>query len=58
MEKFLKRGSIGVVVRLYSMEVKQKDENIMKELKCTLEKNHRVFQEIPEGIPPCRYHEH
>jgi hypothetical protein len=31
------------------MEVKQEDENIPLELKCTLEKHHRVFQEIPKG---------
>jgi hypothetical protein len=40
------------------MEVKQEDENILEELKCTLENLHRVFQEIPKGIPPSRDHEH
>jgi hypothetical protein len=40
------------------MEVKKKDDNIPKELKCILEKHHRVFREIPKGIPPLRDHEH
>jgi hypothetical protein len=40
MEKILKRGSRGFVVRLYSMEVKQGDENILEEFKCTLENHH------------------
>jgi hypothetical protein len=44
--------------RLYSMEVKQENENIPKELKGTLEKHHRFFQEILERLPPLRYHEH
>ena len=57
MEKILKKGSRGVVVRLYYMEVNHEDENILVELKCTLEKNHKVFQEIPKGLPPSRYHE-
>jgi hypothetical protein len=57
MEKLLKKGSRGVVVGLYSMEVKKEDENNTKELKCTLEKHHKVFQEIPKGLPPSRYHE-
>jgi hypothetical protein len=30
----------------------------LKKLKFTLEKNHRVFQEIDKGIPPSRDHEH
>jgi hypothetical protein len=58
MEKILKKGSKGVVVRLYSMEVKQEDENIPEEYKCTLEYHRRVFQEIPKGIPSSRDHEH
>jgi hypothetical protein len=39
------------------MEVKQEDENSPLELKCTLEKHHKVFQETP-GLPPSRDHEH
>ena len=58
LEKLLKKGSRGVVVRLYSMKVKQEDENIPEELKCTLEKYQRVFQEIPKGIHPSRDDEH
>jgi hypothetical protein len=58
MEKILKEGSRVVVVGLYSMEVKQEDENIPEELKWTLEKHHKVFQEIPNGIPSSRDHEH
>jgi hypothetical protein len=41
MEKIIKKGSRGVLVRLYSMEVKKQYENIPK--KCTLEKHHRHF---------------
>jgi len=40
------------------MEVKKEDENIPEELRCTLQNHYRVFQEIPKGIPPSRYHEH
>jgi hypothetical protein len=58
MENIIKKGSKGVVVKLYSMEVKQEDENIPEELRCTLEKHYRVFQEIPKGLPPSRDHEH
>jgi hypothetical protein len=58
MENLIKNGSKGVMVKLYSMEVKQEDENIPKELIYTLEKHYRFFQEIPKGLPPYRYHEH
>jgi hypothetical protein len=37
MEKILKKERRGVVVRLYSMEVKHEYENIPGELKSTLE---------------------
>ena len=37
--------------------MKQEDD-IPLEIKCTLEKHHRVFQEIPKGLPPSRDHEH
>ena len=40
------------------MEVKHEDENIFYDLKCTLEKHHRVFQDILEGLPPSRDQEH
>jgi hypothetical protein len=43
MEKLLKNGRKRVVVELYSMEVKQEDENIPEELKCTLEKHYKVL---------------
>ena len=36
------------------MEMKQEDENILDNLKCTLEKHHRVFQEILKGFPSPR----
>lgn len=54
MEKLLKNGCSGVIVRIYSMEMKQEDENILDNLKCTLEKHHRVFQEILKGFPSPR----
>jgi hypothetical protein len=43
MEQFLKKGSSGAVVRLYSKELKQEDESIHEELKCTLENHHKVL---------------
>jgi hypothetical protein len=58
MENILKNGRNGVMVRLYSLEVKQEDENIQEESKVTLKKYHIFFQEIPKGIPPSRYHDH
>jgi hypothetical protein len=38
--------------------VKQEDKHILVELKGTLEKPHKVFQQIPKWIPPSRAHEH
>jgi hypothetical protein len=58
METLIKKGSKGVVVRLYYVKVKQEDENISEELKCTLEKHHRAFQGIPIELPPYLDHEH
>ena len=58
METLVKNGSKEVVFKLYYMEVNQEDENIPEELRCTLEWHYRVFQEIPKGLPPSRYHEH
>jgi hypothetical protein len=58
MENILKNGSKGVVVNLYSMEVKQEDENIIEELRCTFENHYSFFQEIPKGLPLSRDHEH
>ena len=39
------------------MEVKHEDEGIPYDLKGALEKSHRVFQDLPKGVPPSRYHE-
>jgi len=58
MEKTLKKGCSGVIVRLCSMEVKLEDENIPLELKYTMEKIHRFFQELFKVLPPFRDHEH
>ena len=40
------------------MEVKHEDENIPYDFKCTLENRHRILQDIPQGLPPSRDHEH
>jgi hypothetical protein len=58
MGKILKNGNKGIVVKRYSMKVKKEDENILEEIRCTLEKHQRAIQEIPKGIPPSRDHEH
>ena len=58
MEEILKIGSKGVVVKLYYMEVKKNNKNILEELKRTLENHFMMFQEIPKGLSPSRYHEH
>ena len=39
------------------MEVKHANENILDDLKYTLEKHHRFFQDIPKGIHPFIEHE-
>jgi hypothetical protein len=58
IEKILRKGCSRVITIIYSMEVRQGDTNIPLELKCTLEKHHRIFQEITKGIPPYRDCEH
>jgi hypothetical protein len=57
MEKILKKGSKGVVVKIYAMGFNHEDENNPEELIYTLEKNYRIFEEIPKGPPPYRDHE-
>jgi len=58
MEKILRNGCSGDISILHYMKVKQEDENVPIELKCTLENNHRVLQEISNDLPPFRDHEH
>jgi hypothetical protein len=40
------------------MEVKKEDENSPEELRCNLEKNYILFQEITKCLLPYRDHEH
>jgi hypothetical protein len=58
MKKLIKKGHQGVIVQLFSLDVQTSKPYIPLDLQGIIDKNSKVFEEIPRGFPPTHDHDH
>jgi hypothetical protein len=58
MTKLLKKGHQGVIAQLCSLDVQTSKSSITQDLQRIIDKNSKVFEDIPKGLPPTRNHDH
>jgi hypothetical protein len=58
MKKLLKKGHRGVNAQLCSLDVQTSKPSIPLDLQGIIDKNSKVFEDIPKGLPPTRNHDH
>ena len=58
MKKFLKKGHQGIVAQLCSLDVQTSKFPISPDLQRVINKNSKVFEDIPKGLPPIRDFDH
>ena len=58
MTKLLKKGNQGVIVQLCSLYVQTSKPSIPLYLQGIIDKNSKVFEDIPKGLPPTQNHDH
>jgi hypothetical protein len=58
MKKLLKKGHQGVIAQLCSLDVQTSNPSIPQDLQRIIDKNSKVFEDIPKGLPPTRNHDH
>ena len=58
MTKLLKKGHQGVIEQLCSLDVQTSKPYIPQGLQRIIDKNSKLFEDIPKGLPPTRNHDH
>ena len=58
MAKLFKNGHHGVNEQLCSLDVQTSRPSISPNPKMVIDKNSKVFEDIPKSIPPPRDHDH
>jgi hypothetical protein len=58
MTKLLKKGHQGIISQLCSLDVQTSKPYIPQDLQRIIDKNSKVFEDIPKGLPPTRNHDH
>jgi hypothetical protein len=58
MTKLLKRGHQGVIAQLFSLDIQMYKPYIPLDIQGIIDKNSKVFEDIPKGLPPARNHDH
>jgi hypothetical protein len=58
MKKLLKKGNQGVIAQLCSLDVQTYKPSIPLDLQGIIDKNFKVFEDIPKGLPPTQNHDH
>jgi hypothetical protein len=58
MTKLLKKGHQGVISQLCSLDVQTSKPSIPQDLQRIIDKNSKVFEDIPKGLPPTLNHDH
>jgi hypothetical protein len=58
MKKLLKKGNQGVIVQLCSLDVQTSKPSIPLDLQGIIDKDSKVFEDIPKVLPPTRNHDH
>jgi hypothetical protein len=52
MPKLLKKGHQGIIAQLYSLDVQTSKPSIPQHLQGIIDKNSKVFEDIPKGLLP------
>jgi hypothetical protein len=52
MKKLLKKGNQGVIAQLCSLDIQTSEPSIPLYLQGIIDKNSKVFEDIPKGLPP------
>jgi hypothetical protein len=58
MTKLLKKGHQGIIAQLFSLYVQTSKPSIPQDLQGSIDKNSKLFEDIPKGLPPTRNHDH
>ena len=58
MTKLLKKGHHGVILQLFSLDVKISRPYTLVDLQKVIDNHSKVFGEIPKGLPPTQDHSH
>jgi hypothetical protein len=58
MKKLLKKGHQGVIAQICSLDVQTSNPSIPLDLQGIIDKNSKVFEDIPKGLPPTQNHDH
>jgi hypothetical protein len=58
MTKLLKKGHQGVIAQLFSLDVQTSKLPIPQYLQGIIDKNSKVFEDIPKGLPPTQNNDH
>jgi hypothetical protein len=58
MTKLLKKGNQGVIAQLCSLYVQTSKPFILQYLQGIINKNSKLFEDIPKGLPPTRNYDH
>jgi hypothetical protein len=58
MTKLLKRGHQGIISQLFSLYGQTYKPSIPQDLQGMIDKNSKVFEDIPKGLPPTRNNDH
>jgi hypothetical protein len=58
IKKLFKKGHQGVIAQLCSLDVQTSKPSIPLDLEGIIDKNSKVFEDIPNGLPPTRNHDH
>ena len=58
MTKLLKKGHRGIIAQLCSLDLKTSRPSISLDLQKVMDKNSKVFQDVPKGLLPPRDHYH
>jgi hypothetical protein len=58
MTKLLKKEHQGVISQLCSLDVQTSKPSITLYLQGIIDKNSKVFEAIPKGLPPTQNHDH
>jgi hypothetical protein len=58
MTKLLKKGHKGIIAQLCSLDVQTSKPSIPQDLQRIIDKNSKVFEDIPKCLPPTQNHDH
>ena len=58
MTKLLRDGHQGVISKLSPLDIQISKPSISLDIQRVIDKHSKVFEYIPKGLPPTRYHDH